>query len=411
MKNSYTKTKCSICGNEDLKVILDLGETPLADHFLTDIDEKEEYFPLKVQYCSECGLAQLADVVDDRILFKDDYGFFTGSSPSAVKHFTDYAESIVQLFPELAKGKILEIASNDGTFLKAFKDFTIFESVLGIDPADSVQEQAKKNNIPTVHQFFTLNSAKEILKYHGQKDLIIANNVMAHVDNLQDFAHAVSILLKEKGVFVAEFQYFPDLVTRGLFDNVYHEHRYYLGLKPLEQLFGTLDMHIFRVESIDTQGGSVRVFFSKCDDYVDEWQDNKITDMVFIEEESIPNVLTHLQETANKVKAELRPLIEKLNEEGKTVYAYGASAKGNTLLNWCCITPNIIPHVVDKTPYKFDKFTPGTHIIVSDQDMMELPDYYLLLVHNYTDSILSREKYFTEQGGKFIIPIPNIKII
>ena len=145
MKNSYTKTKCSICGNEDLKVILDLGETPLADHFLTDIDEKEEYFPLKVQYCSECGLAQLADVVDDRILFKDDYGFFTGSSPSAVKHFTDYAESIVQLFPELAKGKILEIASNDGTFLKAFKDFTIFESVLGIDPADSVQEQAKSS--------------------------------------------------------------------------------------------------------------------------------------------------------------------------------------------------------------------------------------------------------------------------
>lgn len=404
MKSSYTKDACSICSKE-VSTILDLGSTPLADQFVNSPEDHEETFPLNVQYCKECGLAQLSEVVDDDILFKNDYAFFTGSSPSAVFHFEKYALSMIRQFPELVKnGLNVEIASNDGTFLSVLKKLGA-KVVVGIDPADSVQDKAKENGIQAVHAFFNTASAEHLVSTYGKADFVTANNVVAHVDDLDDFANGINTLLSEEGVFVAEFQYFPELVMKNLFDNVYHEHRYYLSIAPIQKLFKQYGLEVFKVEDIDTQGGSVRVYIARNR----EVEDSVITKLLL--EASMIEYVGSMQNRADSVKRVLRPLVEKLVAQGKKIYAYGASAKGNTMLNFCNITPDLVPFIVDKTPYKFGKYSPGMNLKVLDDQTTGSPDYYLLLVHNYYQSILQREHTFIEGGGKFIIPVPNIQII
>lgn len=404
MKSSYTKTACSIC-EKPIANILDLGSTPLADHFVNSPDDHEEIFPLIMQFCPDCGLAQLSEIVDDKILFKNDYAFFTGGSPSAVKHFEQYASSMIRQFPQQVAGFTVEIASNDGTFLKSLNEQGA-NKVLGIDPADSVQSRAKHNGISTVHGFFNTKNAQHIVISYGKADLIVANNVLAHVDDLKDFANGIDTLLSDDGVFVCEFQYFPELVMKNLFDNVYHEHRYYLSINPVQKLFKEFGLEVFKVEDVDTQGGSVRVYIGRNNRKID---DSVITRLLL--ESMMAEYVGSIQERADSVKRVLRPLIEKLVAQGKTIYAYGASAKGNTLLNFCNITPDLVPFIVDKTPYKFGKYSPGMNLRVLDDQTAGNPDYYLLLVHNYYQSVLARETVFIESGGKFIIPVPSIQII
>lgn len=404
---SYTKKSCSICRNNQLVEILNLGLSPLADHFVDSPFDYDAHFPLKMQYCERCGLAQLSEVVNDDILFKDDYSFFTSGSPSAVRHFQAYAESVAETFPELVRnGFTVEIASNDGTFLKALANNGA-QKILGVEPADSVQYEAVElNRVPTMHEFFNAKTAKTIMDIHGKADLIVANNVLAHVDDLYDFAVGISQLLDEDGVFIAEFQYFPELVRRNLFDNVYHEHRYYLSLSPLKNLFERFGLRIFRCEDVDTQGGSVRVFIAR-----NRQVEESVTEKIEFVEQIIGQAVDMMQERADNVRKDLRDVLISLKADGKKVYAYGASAKGSTLLNFCQIDSKLVPIIVDKTPYKYGKYSPGMGLKVIEQGTVDDPDYYLLLVHNYATAIINREREFTNSGGQFIIPIPGVQII
>lgn len=412
MGKNNVRTTCKICGESKLVPFLDLGKTPLADRFVSDLQEKEPVFPLRVKVCPKCFLVQLIDEVDSSLLFGDDYAFYTSGSPSSIKYFKDYATHTMELFPKQSE-KVLEIASNDGLLLKYFQEKG--KEVLGIDPAKNVVEYANAQGIPTIADFFNDKSAKRILKKHGTFGLILANNVVAHVTDLHDFMKGVSRLLRPDGIFIFEVQYFPKLLQNIQFDNVYHEHRSFFSLHPLIYLMNSLDLDIFKVEPADTQGGSIRVYVTGKGNYRN--MDEEILTMFDREiEMGINNIKTYkgFQKKVEKIRRDVIALLKKLKKQGKIVMAYGASAKGNTFLNYCGIGSEHMFYVVDKTPYKIGKFTPGKRLYVLDQNVFEgikYPDYFLLLVWNYAEGVLKREKAFRKQGGKFIIAIPKLKIV
>jgi len=400
---------CRICQSRELLSFLDLGYSPLADRFLKDKNSIEEIFPLQAVVCTECQLVQLDYDVDDSILFGSDYGFYTGGSPSSIKYFESYAQDIIAKFPEQAKLFTVEIASNDGTLLHHFKNEGC--KILGIDPARNVVSYANSHGVRTLEAFFTVKESIKIAQSEGKAGIIIANNVLAHVTDLQNFILGVKQLLADEGVFIFESQYFPYLLFNNQFDNIYHEHRSFFSLTPLLRLMRSQGMKIFYVEEHDTQGGSIRVFVSHeqakyiVDESVEMMRKNE---MLFGIHDS--EIYKGFYARVNYIKVKLLTLLRDLKKQGKTIAGYGASAKSNTLLNAFGIGPDLIDYIVDKTPYKYGKFTPGSHIPIVEQ-IDQNPDYYLLLVWNYAEDILKREKNFREKGGKFIIPIPTPKIV
>lgn len=403
------RTNCRVCQSTDLMPILSLGKTPLADMFVKDPKAQEMKYPLDVFVCKKCFLVQLVDEVDSNILFGgDDYGFYTGGSPSSIKYFKDYAEKVMKNFPEQCQDLILEIASNDGILLKHFQDAA--HKVEGIDPAKNVARAANDAGIRTVTDFF---NKKNAIKYYAnnQAGIIMANNVVAHVEDIHDFMDGIEIALKPDGVFIFECQYWPYLLFNNQFDNVYHEHRSFLSLLPLLEIFKYKNLEIFDVEEYDAQGGSIRVCVGHRGKY-------KQTDRFFrmqLDEYKmgLNKIETYLGFSARVeyIRIKLRKILSELKAEGKTIYGYGASAKSNTLLNYCGIGTEFLDVIVDKTPYKYGMYTPGTHIPIVDQDRIGKPDYYLLLVWNYAASILQREMEFRDNGGGFIIPIPTPHIL
>jgi len=407
------RTTCRLCSNakdEHLLTdrILSLHISPLADRFPTDPNARETFFPLDVFICRNCKLVQLVDIVDDKDLFGTDYAFYTGASPSSIRYFDDYAREMLTRFPDQAKFTV-EIASNDGTLLKHFQ--AARKSVLGIDPAVNVVEEAMRNGVPTDMSAFSYETARQTVKAQGNAGLILANNVLAHVDNLHDFMAGVEHLLAPDGVFVFEVQYLPHLLFKNAFDHVYHEHRSYFSFLPLIKLLDQFGLRAFDVKEADTQGGSIRV-------YVDRGQRPVSMNVVQLIASEHSLGLTKMetyqgfQERVDEIKTKLVALLKRLKAEGKTIYGFGASAKGNTLLNYCGIGPDLLDCVVDLTPYKIGKYTPGTHIPVKSPDQIDKqPDYYLVLVWNYLEGILDREQAFRKAGGKFIVPIPSPIVI
>jgi SAM-dependent methyltransferase len=403
------RTACRVCGHAKLVNFLKLGDTPLADLFVKNPKALEYKFPLDVKVCPKCFLVQLVDDVNSDLLFGDNYAFYTGGSPASLKYFDDYANSVMERFPKECSNFIVEIASNDGTLLKPFvkKGFR----VLGIDPAKNVANEANKNNIPTLVEFFNSKSALNISKTNGQAGVIIANNVIAHVEDLFDFVKGVKVLLDKNGVFIFECQYFPYLLFNNQFDNVYHEHRSFFSLTPLMRILKKFGLEAFDVEEHNTQGGSIRIFAAHKGQRKIE---NRL--QVALQDEQkmgITNLDTYLgfQARVNYIKIKLNQMLGELKKQNKKIAGYGASAKSNTLLNYCGIGKNYLDYIVDKTPYKYGLYSPGMHIpVISPEEEMKKygkPDYYLLLVWNYADKIIEREKDFIKMGGKFIIPIPT----
>ncbi|MDP2638259.1 MAG: class I SAM-dependent methyltransferase [Candidatus Levybacteria bacterium] len=398
----YTRSHCGICNSGNLRNFLNLGKTPLADSFSQTRNSKENYYPLTVKVCGKCKLVQLANIVDDKILFGGDYAFFTGASPLSIKYFKDYAKETSDSFPKQSQGLILEIASNDGTLLQNFVNLG-YKNVLGVDPAVPAATLANKMGLKTIIKPFDMKLAKQIKKEYKNADLIIANNVIAHVDSLVEFVNAVKLLLDDEGIFIFECHYFPNLLFSDQFDNIYHEHRSYFSLLPLTWLFKNVGLYMFDIKSADTQGGSIRVFVSKRM----RRQSNLLKK--FIKEEGemrLDKLDTYagFQSRVNYIRQRAKIKLTELKKKGYKIYGYGASAKGNTMLNYLDLNSKIIDKIVDKTPFKVGKFTPGTKIPVVMQSDKDVPDYYLLLVWNYLPSILEREKEFRKKGGKFIVP-------
>lgn len=413
--DSRKRTTCRICGSAKLFQFLNLGETPLADAFVEreNLSKPESRHPLDVAVCENCSLVMLLNIVPPEALFGDTYAFYTSGSPQAVIHFRKYAHEVMDRFPSLAKKLTIDIASNDGVLLRPLKEMGA--KVLGVEPAKNVAVVANAAGIETITEFFNSKTAEKILKERGSAGLILANNVIAHVDDVLDFVKGVKTLLDPEGVFIFEAQYFPNLLFKNQFDNVYHEHHSFYSLRPLKLLMEKSGLKIFDVEEVDTQGGSLRVFVKhpdgphKTQPIVEEMIRKEI-EMKLNLNEPYANLAVRVE----GIKKELIQILSDLKKQGKKIVGYGAPAKGNTLLNFCGIDARYVDYIVDKTYFKHGKFTPGTHIPVFPTEKIEEdghPDYYLLLVWNYAPGILKQEEEFRKKGGKFIIPIPKPHIV
>lgn len=429
------RAKCRICpSGEDQKTrfdtkffpqdttlttILDLGSTPLADSFPASLDTPETAYPLRVGWCKHCWGLQLQDIVPDNILFGEDYAFFTGASPSSIPYFRRYAEEVQTAYPVESRGFVVEIAGNDGTLLKHFQGTA--QKILNVEPAIPPAEEAIKDGIPTLTKRFCSNEGRLLVLEYGKANLIMANNVIAHVDDLHDVFGGISWLLADDGMFVFEVQYLPELLFNNAFDHVYHEHRSFFSLHTLVDVLRYHYLKVVDVQKADTQGGSIRVFVRK-----DPWgvfnekqaaypSSPAVQEMLESEVSLGLGKLETYQAFAKRIETIKKTLVEtlqSLKSEGKTIWGFGASAKGNTLLNYCGIDSSLVDYVVDLTPYKIGKYTPGTKIPIIDQHKTQAhPDYYLVMVWNYLSGILERERAFQSAGGKFIVPIPEVEII
>lgn len=402
-------TYCRLCKSKKLKKVLDLGKTPPANSFFkkSQLKNKEDFFPLVVNFCTNCGQLQLSCVVNPEILFRH-YVWVSSTSPVTVAHFKEYANSVFDKI-KLKKGDlVVEMGSNDGVLLKPFKK--LGAKVLGVDPALNVARRATKEGIPTLPHFFNLEIAKQIVRKYGKAKVIAANNVFAHINDLDEIVKAVYELLDKEGAFVIEAPYNIDLLEKNLFDIVYHEHLSYLAIKPLDRFFKSFGMQIFDVVKQDVHGGSVRIFVKKSSaayrvsKRVKEFIDLEKRKKLF--EVDTYSVFTKKIEE-NKVK--LSQLLNKLKKEKKSIAGYGAPAKATTLLHYFGIGRETIDFIVDDSPFKHGLFTPGTHIpvVAPEQIYKRKPDYLLLLAWNFAKPIMKMHEKFRKNGGKFIVPVPT----
>jgi len=388
---------CRLCHGSLSEPKINLGETPLANEFLS-VKTEQDKFPLEVCVCQDCGHYQLNQSIDPERLFRH-YVYVAGTSPVNVEHFKKYAEHMVQTFRLQEGNKVLDIASNDGTLLKHFKNLGL--TVLGIDPAKNLAEQATQEGIPTIPEFFTEQYADQILADHGQFNLITANNVFAHVPDLIGFAKGVKKLLANQGVFSFEVSYFADVCDFNLFDTIYHEHSSYHTIAPLKSFFKKFGLSIFDVEYIDNHGGSIRVFVTHLG------QKPEYTNLVY--EDNMPEKVEQLNDKITILKKNLNRLLT----EYENVVIYGYPAKATTLMYALDIDPERIQFAVDSNPLKQNTFTPGLQLpVLSMNNLVKYKghiDCLLILAWNFADSIMKkcREAGF---DGKFVVPLPELKI-
>ncbi len=410
----YKSKRCLICGSTKLTKYLSLGRAAPANSYVTkeQLEKKEFKAPLEVYFCHNCNLAQLLHIVDRSYIFSD-YAYFSSTSPMLVKHFEDYAQEVFTRFPNQAKQLVVDIGSNDGILLKPLKK--LGAKVLGIDPAKNIAKIANEHGIDTIADFFGKTKVKNLIKKYGKAGIITSNNTLAHTDTLHDIFEGVKELLDNKGVFVFEVQYLLDLLTHNEFDNTYHEHICFHAVSPLQILLKMHGMEMIDVIHTNTHGGAIIVFASHLQSQLPI--DKAVNEFMQKEKKFGLDKLSTYKKFAERpplVKKELIKMLLDLRKKGKTIVAYGASAKATTLLQYCNIGSDLIDYIVDDAPSKQGKFTPGTHIpIVSAETLKEKkPDYIVITAWNYAKNIMEvKEKWFKESGGKFIIPIPEPKIV
>ena len=404
------KTQCRVCKGTDLVRFLSLGEHPPVDNFTDKAHIKEEKrYPLDVYFCRMCNLVQLLDVVAEDELFHGEYAYFSSASAPLVEHFKSYAEDLKKDFLQ-KNDLVVDIGSNDGILLQFF---TGTYRVLGIEPSSNVAEIARSKGIETIDGFFTVEMAGKIVEKYGKAKIVTANNVFAHIDDIDEIVSAVQTLLTDDGVFVSESHYLLDLIEKREFDTVYHEHLCYYSVKPLIHLFERFGMEVFDVRRVGVHGGSIRVYARKKSG---KPRNPSVEILLKLEEEAGLHSIERFsgfQKEVEAIREKLVSLVRGFRKEGKTVTAYGAPAKGNTLLNFCGFTADDLKYVTDTTPQKIGLLTPGSHIPVVSPEILatETPDYILLLAWNYREFILKKEKALRERGAKFIIPIPEVEIV
>lgn len=390
---------------------MQLGPTPLANRFLKQeqLALKEPFYPLDIYFCPECGLVQLRDIVSPEILFKD-YVYLTGLSQTMKQHFYHLAIEVANDFNLNKNDLVIDIGSNDGTLLKVFKQLGV--KTLGIEPATNVARIAEREGIETINDFFSVDLAKNIIGKKGQAKVIIGTNVFAHINNLDEVLRAIDNLLTSDGIFIIEVPYLVDLFSKTEFDTMYHEHLSYFSLRPLVTLFRRYKMELFNVKKVPVHGESIRCYIGRSPLTVE----SSVNRLLALEENLKLNSFdTYLKFAAKvrNIKLQLTSLLEGLREKGNKIIGYGAAAKGNTLLNYCKIGTDVLDYIVDNTPFKQGLYTPGMHIpVVSPNRLLkDMPDYVLLLAWNYLDEIVRKEQRYRELGGKFIVPIPEPKIM
>lgn len=404
---------CRICNSNNLEEYLNLGFTPPSDQFLRkdQLCYSENYYPLVVNFCHNCGLSQLSYIVSPEILYRNDYPYESSITKTGNIHWTKFAEDTVNKFSLKDNDLVVDIGSNVGTLLSKFKN--IGTNVQGIDPAANIVMKAIKNGIDTDCDFFNSEAVDKIISSKGYASIVTCTNCFAHVDNLNELVINVKKLINKSGVFIFESPHIKNLIEKIEYDTIYHEHLSYLSLKPLVKFFNDHDLEIFDVMNTDIHGGSFRVFIGNIGQHEKSHNVNK-----FITEEEELKVFDYkflktFQSKVDKNKQELVSLLYDLKLKGNKIAAVSAPAKGMTLLNYCKIDSSLIDFVTEKSELKIGRYTPGQHIpVLPDAALIENSvDYALILAWNFADEIMNNLKHYKDSGGKFIIPIPYPKII
>lgn len=407
--------KCRICKSKDLFDVIDLSEQPIPNGFLSreQLSNKEKKYPLAVVFCENCSLMQLKYLVKPDVMF-DNYLYIPSASKTRVEHFKGIAEevsTIVKLRPE---SLVIDIGSNDGSLLVAFKNLGV--RVLGIDPAQNLVTVSALKGVETVMGYFDSEVAKKVVSKYGQAKVMTATNVIAHIQNLHEVLKGADLLLEKDGIFMMQFPYSLDLIEKNLFDTIYHEHLSYFSVKSLLYLAESSKLEIFNIKKSELDGGSLKVFWKKKENKSHKVQNKNIEDILKEEEEYglyDRKIYIEFAKRVEKLKEISVEKLRKLKKKKKNIVGYGAAAKANVLLNYFGIDNKIFDYIVDSTPYKQGLFTPGTHIPIYSEDKIyeTKPDYLVIFAWNFKKEIMSKNKKFKNEGGKFILIEPSFKIV
>ena len=405
--------QCRFCNQPLNHTFVDLGVSPLANSYLNEaqLQNMEPFYPLRVYVCEHCYLVQLP-VFQSSIEIFSDYSYFSSYSDSWLQHAKNYTDSMIERFGFDHSSQIIEIASNDGYLLQFFKEKKI--PVLGIEPAENVAQAAKEAEIPTLVKFFGFQTATKLATERKHADLLIGNNVLAHVPDVNDFVSGMKVILKPQGVITMEFPHLSRLVAENQFDTIYHEHFSYFSFTTVKQIFAHHGLEVFDVEELPTHGGSLRIYAHHEDDPSKVSNENVKNLLEREETDGFKDLALYLafDEKVKKTKRSILDFMNSLKNEGKSIVGYGAPAKGNTLLNYCGIRRDYIDFTVDLSPHKQDHFLPGTHIPIHHPSKIKetRPDYVVILPWNLTDEIMRQMAHIQEWNGRFVTLIPEVRV-
>ena len=412
---NHSQSKCRFCNSPLTHSVVDLGMSPLCQKHVKPehANDMERFYPLHAYVCNQCWLVQLEEFATPDEIFGEEYAYFSSYSDSWLKHAKNYTEKMVERFGFGSDHLVAEIASNDGYLLQWFVEKNI--PVLGIEPAGNTAEVARQKGVRSEVMFFGVDTAKKLSAKYGKADLLLGNNVLAHVPDINDFVGGMKIMLNEGGVITMEFPHLQRLMEENQFDTIYHEHFSYLSFVAVNRIFAHHGITLFDVEELPSHGGSLRIYGRHTED-TSKPVGERAKELLAREIELGFEKLEFYSEFEEQVKETKRKLLEfliKVKREGKTVVGYGAPGKGNTLLNYCGIRTDFLDYTVDRSPHKQGNFLPGTHIPIYHPDKIRetQPDYVLILPWNLKKEISSQMAYISEWGGKFVIPIPEVQVL
>mgnify|MGYP005841271139 CR=1 FL=1 len=408
-----TESCCRFCQSPLTTTFVDLGMSPLSNAYIAEgeLRSGETFYPLHTFVCAHCFLVQLEEFETPDKIFSE-YAYFSSYSETWLNHAKRYVDSMVTRFGLSCQHQVVEVASNDGYLLQYFHEKGV--PVLGVEPAVNVAKVAQDKGIASVVRFFNEETARELAGQGKQADLLLGNNVLAHVPDINDFVRGMALLLKANGVITMEFPHLLQLIEHNQFDTIYHEHFSYLSLLTVQQIFAEHGLRIFDVEQLPTHGGSLRIY--ACHVYNDDYpQSHRVADLQNAEVGGGLDRLETYQVFSQRVyraKRELLKFFIAAQEAGKSVVGYGAAAKGNTLLNYCGIKADFMEYVVDRSPHKQGRYLPGTHIPIYEPEQVAKtkPDYLVVLPWNIKEEVVEQMTHIREWGGRFVVPIPTVEV-
>lgn len=406
---------CRHCKTELSVVFADLQNSPPSNAYLAhaQLNEMEAYYPLKIFVCDKCFLVQVDEYKSASDIFNEEYAYFSSFSKSWLAHSKKYTDKMIERFGFDSNSLVVEIASNDGYLLQYFKENKV--PVLGIEPTANTAKVAQDKGISTLVKYFGVNTAKELVNEGRKADLLLGNNVLAHVPDINDFVQGMKLLLSDNGVVTMEFPHLYQLLKFNQFDTIYHEHFSYLSFNSVKTIFESVGLEMFDVEEIPTHGGSLRIYAKHKEDTSKAISVN-VGDLMQKENEAGMASVSYyedFQEKCNKVKYDFLSFLLESKAQQKKVIGYGAAAKGNTLLNYCGVKKDMIDYVVDASPYKQGKFLPGSHIPVVNEEKIkqDQPDFVIIFPWNIKEEITEQLSYIKNWGGKFVVPIPSLSVL